>query len=89
MSDDYYAMNDTDITIGSVPIHIKLIDEHREEANSTISEHDTTLHDLITTSSIENDLTIVRRDIEKMMGDIREIKTTLSRLENASHCIIL
>jgi prefoldin subunit 5 len=89
MSDDYYAMNDSEITIESVPIHIKLIDEHREDADSSISEHDTKLNDLISTSSIENDITIVRRDIEKMMGDIREIKVTLSRLENSSRCIIL
>lgn len=89
MSDDYYAMNDSEITIESVPIHIKLIDEHREDADSSISEHDTKLNDLISTSSIENDITIVRRDIEKMMGDIHEIKVTLSRLENSSRCIIL
>lgn len=91
MSDDYYAMNDTmySSTIESASIHITPIDEYREDIASSITEHDVKLNDLITCSSVDSDFSAIRRDIDRIMADIYEIKLSVARIEESSYCVIL
>jgi len=87
---DYYqAMIDVpEEHINSMPIHIVPIDEHREDLESSITENDIRLNDFITCSSLEDDLTALRHDVDCMMVEIHEIKQTLNSIKRPARCII-